>query len=66
MQMASHYNAMSPDYLPYHFYSFIIGEFTTTSSWSSILSLGEMQRVSFARLLLAKRKHALLDEGLQM
>eukprot|EP00026_Physarum_polycephalum_P005872 Phypoly_transcript_05911.p1 GENE.Phypoly_transcript_05911~~Phypoly_transcript_05911.p1 ORF type:complete len:586 (+),score=83.37 Phypoly_transcript_05911:61-1818(+) len=31
--------------------------------WPAILSLGEMQRVSFARLLLAKRKYALLDEA---
>ncbi len=29
-----------------------------------MLSLGEMQRVSFARLLLSKRRYALLDEGI--
>lgn len=31
--------------------------------WSSVLSLGEQQRLAFARLLLAKPSLALLDES---
>lgn len=31
--------------------------------WSSVLSLGEQQRLAFARLLLAKPKLVLLDES---
>lgn len=31
--------------------------------WSSVLSLGEQQRLAFARLLLSKPKLALLDES---
>jgi vitamin B12/bleomycin/antimicrobial peptide transport system ATP-binding/permease protein len=39
------------------------GGLSGTVDWPSVLSLGEMQRVSFARLLLAKKQYALLDEG---
>lgn len=31
--------------------------------WSSVLSLGEQQRLAFARLLLAKPKLILMDES---
>lgn len=31
--------------------------------WSSVLSLGEQQRIAFARLLLSKPKLVLLDES---
>lgn len=34
-----------------------------TYEWSSVLSLGEQQRLAFARLLLSKPKLALLDES---
>lgn len=31
--------------------------------WSSVLSLGEQQRIAFARLLISKPRLALLDEA---
>lgn len=39
------------------------GSLDMTSEWSSVLSLGEQQRLAFARLLLAKPKLVLLDES---
>jgi len=41
----------------------VAGSLDGTVDWATVLSLGEMQRVSFARLFLAKRKYALLDEA---
>jgi len=35
----------------------------STQEWSSVLSLGEQQRLAFARLLLSKPQLALLDES---
>ncbi|MEL6439861.1 MAG: ABC transporter ATP-binding protein/permease [Cyanobacteria bacterium J06621_8] len=35
----------------------------TPQNWSTILSLGEQQRLSFARLILAQPKYALMDEA---
>ncbi|MEM9509164.1 MAG: ATP-binding cassette domain-containing protein [Cyanobacteria bacterium P01_E01_bin.35] len=35
----------------------------TLKNWSTILSLGEQQRLAFARLLLAKPQYAILDEA---
>lgn len=35
----------------------------STYDWSSVLSLGEQQRLAFARLLLSKPKLVLLDES---
>lgn len=35
----------------------------TTNEWSSVLSLGEQQRLAFARLLLSKPDLVLLDES---
>jgi len=35
----------------------------STLEWSSVLSLGEQQRLAFARLLLSKPQLALLDEA---
>ncbi|XP_043702229.1 ABC transporter D family member 2, chloroplastic [Telopea speciosissima] len=35
----------------------------STNEWSSVLSLGEQQRLAFARLLLSKPKLVLLDES---
>lgn len=35
----------------------------STFEWSSVLSLGEQQRLAFARLLLSKPKLVLLDES---
>lgn len=40
-----------------------VGGFNTVLSFADVLSLGEQQRVAFARLLLAKPKCAILDEG---
>ena len=37
--------------------------FDTEEDWSSVLSLGEQQRLTFARLLLNKPKYAILDEA---
>lgn len=39
------------------------GGLDSTCEWSSVLSLGEQQRLAFARLLLARPKLALLDES---
>jgi len=37
--------------------------FETEKDWATILSLGEQQRISFARLLLTKPRYAILDEA---
>ncbi|OPY66319.1 MAG: Vitamin B12 transport ATP-binding protein BacA [Syntrophorhabdaceae bacterium PtaU1.Bin034] len=37
--------------------------FDAELDWSDVLSLGEQQRLAFARLLLAKPKYAILDEA---
>uniref|UniRef100_A0A7N1A4Q7 ABC transporter D family member 2, chloroplastic n=1 Tax=Kalanchoe fedtschenkoi TaxID=63787 RepID=A0A7N1A4Q7_KALFE len=39
------------------------GSLDATCEWSSVLSLGEQQRLAFARLLLSKPKLVLLDEA---
>ena len=39
------------------------GDFETVLDWSNILSLGEQQRLSFARVLLYKPDLVFLDEG---
>lgn len=39
------------------------GGFDSIKDWSEVLSLGEQQRVAFARLLVAKPKYAILDEA---
>lgn len=39
------------------------GGFDTEQDWADILSLGEQQRLTFARLLLNKPKYAILDEA---
>lgn len=39
------------------------GDFGRTVDWTNILSLGEQQRLSFARLLLRKPSIAFLDEA---
>ncbi|HEY9772623.1 MAG TPA: ABC transporter ATP-binding protein/permease [Planktothrix sp.] len=40
-----------------------VGGFDTVLSFADVLSLGEQQRVAFARLLLTKPKYAILDEA---
>lgn len=40
-----------------------VGGFDIEWDWSSVLSLGEQQRIAFARLLLAKPKIGFLDEA---
>jgi len=39
------------------------GGFDAEKDWSDVLSLGEQQRVAFARLLVSKPKYAILDEA---
>lgn len=39
------------------------GGFEVEQDWSDILSLGEQQRLAFARLLVTKPKYAILDEA---
>ncbi|AFZ01754.1 ABC transporter ATP-binding protein/permease [Calothrix sp. PCC 6303] len=39
------------------------GGFNTEQNWTQVLSLGEQQRLIFARLLLNKPKYAILDEA---
>lgn len=40
-----------------------VGSLDSMCEWSSVLSLGEQQRLAFARLLLSKPKLVLLDEA---
>jgi len=40
-----------------------VGDFDTVLQWQNILSLGEQQRLAFARLLLTKPRYAILDEA---
>lgn len=40
-----------------------VGGFDTVLHWSDVLSLGEQQRLAFARMLLTKPKYAILDEA---
>jgi putative ATP-binding cassette transporter len=40
-----------------------VGGFGTILHWSDVLSLGEQQRLAFARLLLTKPRYAILDEA---
>ncbi|HEY9775844.1 MAG TPA: ABC transporter ATP-binding protein/permease [Planktothrix sp.] len=40
-----------------------VGGFETVLNWTDVLSLGEQQRLAFARLLLAKPRYAILDEA---
>ncbi len=40
-----------------------VGGFDTVMNWPFVLSLGEQQRVAFARLLLARPQYAILDEA---
>jgi vitamin B12/bleomycin/antimicrobial peptide transport system ATP-binding/permease protein len=40
-----------------------VGGLDVELSWSDILSLGEQQRLAFARLLLTKPSYAILDEA---
>jgi putative ATP-binding cassette transporter len=39
------------------------GGFNTEQNWTEVLSLGEQQRLIFARLLLNKPSYAMLDEA---
>jgi putative ATP-binding cassette transporter len=39
------------------------GGFDVELDWASVLSLGEQQRVTFARILLNKPQYAILDEA---
>jgi ABC-type uncharacterized transport system, permease and ATPase components len=39
------------------------GGFNTEQNWAELLSLGEQQRLIFARLLLNKPSYAILDEA---
>ncbi len=40
-----------------------VGGLDTVLSWSDVLSLGEQQRLAFARLVLTKPRYAILDEA---
>ena len=40
-----------------------VGGYETVLHWADVLSLGEQQRLAFARLLLARPKYAILDEA---
>ena len=40
-----------------------VGGFDAELAWSSVLSIGEQQRLAFARLLLNRPRYALLDEA---
>ena len=40
-----------------------VGDFEAVLQWQNILSLGEQQRLAFARLLLTKPRYAILDEA---
>ena len=40
-----------------------MGGFDTTADWADLLSLGEQQRLAFARLLIHKPAYAVLDEA---
>ena len=40
-----------------------VGGFDTELDWADVLSLGEQQRLAFARLLMAKPRYAILDEA---
>jgi putative ATP-binding cassette transporter len=40
-----------------------VGGFDTELDWANVLSLGEQQRLAFARLLLSARSYAILDEA---
>ncbi|OWY64310.1 ABC transporter ATP-binding protein [cyanobacterium TDX16] len=40
-----------------------VGGFDITLDWTSVLSLGEQQRLAFARLLLTQPRYAILDEA---
>lgn len=39
------------------------GGFDVEKDWSDVLSLGEQQRIAFARLMIAKPKYVILDEA---
>jgi putative ATP-binding cassette transporter len=39
------------------------GGFEVERDWADVLSLGEQQRIAFARLLIAKPKYVILDEA---
>lgn len=40
-----------------------VGGFDATLDWTNVLSLGEQQRLAFARLLLTQPRYAILDEA---
>jgi len=40
-----------------------VGGFDSELNWGDVLSLGEQQRLAFARLLLTKPRYAILDEA---
>jgi vitamin B12/bleomycin/antimicrobial peptide transport system ATP-binding/permease protein len=40
-----------------------VGGFDAVLDWADILSLGEQQRLAFARLLLSQPRYAILDEA---